>query len=450
MRSYDVAIIGAGVLGSAAAMELSKKGYSVCVVDMLSGPGRGSTSYSCGIVRCHYSTYHGVALANESINCWSNWEDYLGVKDPRGMAAFHQCGVLFLLAPDWGVGSAQVAKLMEEVGVDMIRLGLDDLVEYYPYLDLTKKSPVRKAVDPHFFDEDPEERIDGAIYENKGGFVPDAALAAQNMFYAAEQNGVEGVFGQRVAEVLVERDRASGLRLENGETIEARVVLNASGPHSAKVNAMLGMEFKLGLSAIRHEVHFIKCPRDIDLRTMPVFSDPDSGIYFRPDPPQGILLGSEDPPCDDDQIVDPDDFSTDVTDELYRNQIMRMKKRVPSIEVGDCESKDEKAAVGVGDMSYDRSGFGALYDVCTADWYPILDKTDVPGYYVAVGTSGGWFKGAPLIGLLVSELIDKVENGRDHETDPVIVKLPFSGNEIDMSFYSRNREPHGTSMGVVG
>ena len=69
---------------------------------------------------------------------------------------------------------------------------------------------------------------------------------------------------------------------------------------------------------------------------------------------------------------------------------------------------------------------------------------------MAVGTSGGWFKGAPLIGLLVSELVDRVENGQDHETDPVTVKLPFSGNEIDMSFYSRNREPHSTSMGVVG
>ncbi|MDP7639806.1 MAG: FAD-dependent oxidoreductase, partial [Candidatus Hydrogenedentes bacterium] len=429
---------------------LRKKAYSVCVVDMLSAPGAGSTAFSCGIVRCHYSTYHGVALANESINCWSNWEDYLGTKDPRGIAAFHQCGVMFLLAPDWGVGSDQVAQLMEEVGVDMIRLSLEDLEQYYPYLDLAKKSPVRRANDPHFFDEDPGVRINGAIYENQGGFVPDAALAAQNMFYAAEQNGVEGRFGHRVAEVLIEGDHASGVRLESGEAVESRVVLNASGPHSAKVNAMLGMKFKLGLSAVRHEVHFLKCPQDIDLRAMPVFSDPDSGIYFRPDPPQGILLGSEDPPCDSDQVVDPDDFITDTTDELYRNQIMRLKKRIPSIEVDNSDSKNKRTAVGVGDIAYDKSGFGALYDVCTADWYPILDTTDVPGYYVAVGTSGGWFKGAPLIGLLVSELVDRVENGQDHETDPVTVKLPFSGNEIDMSFYSRNREPHSTSMGVVG
>jgi len=258
------------------------------------------------------------------------------------------------------------------------------------------------------------------------------------------------VFGQRVTEILVEKERASGVRLENGDTIESRIVLNASGPHSAKVNAMLGMEFALGLSALRHEVHFIKCPRDIDLRMMPVLTDPDSGIYLRPDPPQGILLGSADPPCDDPQAVDPDDFNTGITEEVCRNHIMRAKKRIHSIETGTGVGTDKKTAVAVGDVSYDKSGFGALYDVTTADWNPILDKTDLPGYYVAVGTSGGWFKASPLIGILVSELIDKVENGQDHETKPVKVRLPFSGNEIDMSFYSRNRAPHSTSMGVLG
>lgn len=449
MKNYDAVIIGAGALGSAIALELQKKGYTSCVIDMLASPGTGSTAYSCGIVRCHYSTYPGVAMSNESIDCWENWGDYLGVKDPRGIAEYRQCGVLFLLAPDWGVGTDRVVEIMEQVGVDMTRLSLDDLAQYYPYLNLAKQSPVRKAKDPTFFDEDPNVRLKGAIFENRGGYVPDTVLASHNMFYAAERLGAQGLFGHRVVEILREGGRVSGVKLDNGEKVGAKIVVNAAGPHSAPVNAMAGVKIGLALQAVRHEVDFLKCPNDIDLQKMPVFSDPDSGIYFRPDPPQGILLGSEDPPCDEPEIVDPDDFNVEITETVYNDQAQRMKKRIPSLEV-EAFGKRKATGTGVGDVSYDKSGFGALYDVTGEDWYPILDKSDLPGYYMAVGTSGGWFKPAPLIGVLMAHLIEGVENGQDHEKDPVKVNLPFSGNEIDIGFFSRNRKPHKTSMAVLG
>lgn len=449
MKTYDVVVIGAGVLGSAIVWELQKKGYATSTVDLLPAPGTGSTSFSCGIVRCHYSTYPGVALSNESIRCWQNWADYLAVKDPRGIAEYRQCGVLFLLAPDWGVGADRVVELMDEVGVNMTRLSNEDLAEYCPYLNLAKKSPVRKSRDPAFFDEDPAVKIKGGIFENESGYVPDTVLASHNMFHAAEELGADGLFDRRVVEILRQGGRVSGVKLDNGDEIGAEVIVNATGPHSAHINRMAGVEIGLTLQAVRHEVHFLRCPDDIDLRKMPVYSDPDSGIYFRPDPPLGILLGSEDPPCDEPEIVDPDDFNTEITEEVYRDQTMRMKKRIPSLHI-EGYGKEKAGGVGVGDLSYGKSGFGALYDVTAEDWYPILDKTDLPGYYMAVGTSGGWFKAAPLIGLLMAHLIEGVENGRDHDQSPVKVKLPFSGNEIDLGFFSRNRTPHKTSMTVIG
>lgn len=62
----DVAIIGAGIVGSSTALELSRRGLDVLVVDKAGGAGMGSTSASSAIIRFNYSTFAGVAVSWES------------------------------------------------------------------------------------------------------------------------------------------------------------------------------------------------------------------------------------------------------------------------------------------------------------------------------------------------------------------------------------------------
>ncbi len=80
----------------------------------------------------------------------------------------------------------------------------------------------------------------------------------------------------------------------------------------------------------------------------------------------------------------------------------------------------------------------------------MLDRTDLGGFYVAIGTSGSSFKTAPVIGSVMAQLIDACEAGRDHDRDPVHVKLPMTGFELDVSFFSRLRGAHATSGSVLG
>jgi sarcosine oxidase subunit beta len=62
-------------------------------------------------------------------------------------------------------------------------------------------------------------------------------------------------------------------------------------------------------------------------------------------------------------------------------------------------------------------------------------------YDAIIGTSGNQYKNGPLAGMMMGELIDKVENHNfDHDNHPLHFKLPKSGITIDTSFYSRNRE----------
>ena len=60
---YDTVIIGAGIIGAATAFELAKLGYRTLNVDKLPAAGYGPTSSSCAIIRVHYSTFDGTALA---------------------------------------------------------------------------------------------------------------------------------------------------------------------------------------------------------------------------------------------------------------------------------------------------------------------------------------------------------------------------------------------------
>ena len=91
-RCYDQIIIGAGITGASIAFELSKKGYRTLIVDKLPAAGCGSTGSSCAIIRTHYSTLEGTAVAYESFFYWKNWAGYLQEKATDGLARFIQTG----------------------------------------------------------------------------------------------------------------------------------------------------------------------------------------------------------------------------------------------------------------------------------------------------------------------------------------------------------------------
>ena len=90
----DSIVIGAGVIGAAITLQMARKGYRTLCVDKLPAAGYGSTSNSCAIIRTHYSTLDGTALAWESYHHWKNWGEYLESDDERGLARFIETGMV--------------------------------------------------------------------------------------------------------------------------------------------------------------------------------------------------------------------------------------------------------------------------------------------------------------------------------------------------------------------
>jgi len=62
-KAFDAIIVGAGVIGTSIGYQLARRGWRTLNIDRLSASGQGSTSSSLAIIRTHYSSCEGCALA---------------------------------------------------------------------------------------------------------------------------------------------------------------------------------------------------------------------------------------------------------------------------------------------------------------------------------------------------------------------------------------------------
>ena len=424
-RTADAIIVGAGVIGSSVAFELAKRGYKTLNIDKLPTSGYGSTSNSCAIVRAHYSTWDGVAMAYEGFFYWDDWDDYIGVKDDRGMIKYMKTGsILFKLEGE--DHSSKCLKLFKEIGVEHEIWDLEKLKEMIPIFSHDQyDGTTRPDEDDHFWDKTGK-KIEGAVYTPGSGYVSDPQLTSHNLQVAAEANGGDFIFNSEITEIRQQNGKIEGVTLKTGEQIDSPIVVNVAGPHSFVINRMADVEKDMNIKtrALRHEVHHVPSPEGYDFEKDGFHtSDGDNGIYFRPETGNTILIGSEDPLCDPKEwISDPDNYNQQVTESQWKAQVYRCAKRIPQLKIPSR-----------------TSGVVDLYDV-SDDWLPIYDKSALKGFYMAIGSSGNQFKNAPVAGHCMAELIDACENGQDHDTNPVKVKTVYTGLELNMGFYSRNRE----------
>ena len=91
-----------------------------------------------------------------------------------------------------------------------------------------------------------------------------------------------------------------------------------------------------------------------------------------------------------------------------------------------------------------------LYDAST-DWIPIYDRSSLPGFYMACGTSGNQYKNAPIAGKMMAALILHSENGNDQDSEPLQFHMPYIDLTVDTGFYSRKRPINQeSSFSVLG
>ena len=433
MSSADVVVIGAGVIGCSIAFELAKSGLAPVVVDKLPAAGYGSTSSSSAIIRSFYSTRAGSAMAWESTQIWKNWADYTEHADERGAATYRQTGCLLINSRKDEFVEV-IRAMMIETGIPFEDWSTDVLADKLPWLDLHLYGPPRLLEDEGFA-EPADTLVDGALYFPEAGYVNDPQLAAHNLQCAAEIHGATFRFNAEVKAIRQRNGRVDGVDLADGTIITAPIVVNVGGPHSSYINNLAGVDKDMTVRhrPLRKEVCYVPGPTGVDLEDQGLFiADMDVGGYCRPETGNRLVVGSTEPACDAlTWVDDPDDYNTGFS-EQWNVQVMRMAMRIPTLGIPG-----------------QASGIVALYDA-SEDWVPIYDRSDLPGYYMACGTSGNQFKNAPVAGALMTALIKACEAGHDHDRQPLQFDLAHTGQSLDLGNFSRRRSIHQSSFSVLG
>lgn len=433
-QSTEVLIIGTGVIGTAIAFEMSKAGWKTLSLDRNTQVGHGSTAGSCAIIRMHYSTFDGTAFAWEGYHYWRDWAAYLDLPKDAQLAQFKQSGCLVIKTKSNDNMAKHIANA-RALNIPAEEWDRTKIEQRLPIYTLDSFAPAKRPKDDDFGVANGR-TINGGVYWPLAGYVTDPALSSQNLADAARQHGAQFRMGAEVSEILRENNRVTGVRLTDGSVISASIVVNVAGPGSAHINELAGVvnDMKIKTRPLRQEVVHVPAPKGFDFETDGmIVSDSDIACYVRPEHGNHILIGSEDPECDPHDWVEDDvAYNRDFT-EQWTAQAMRFAQRVPSLGIPSR-----------------RGGVVDLYDAST-DWLPIYDKSSLGGYYMACGSSGNQYKNAPIAAKMMVALIQYCEDGADHDTTPLTFRLPYIQRDIDVGFYSRNREINTeSSFSVLG
>ena len=420
MKKFDAIIIGAGVIGCSISLALARRGIKTLNVDALPSAGYGSTSHSSAIVRPFYSHEASCAIAHEARHRWLGWREFLGYA-PGPIARYVETGGLVLIRDGTDHQYENNIAVLENVGVEFQMLSPREIEGLYPGISLQAFGPPRRQ-NEEGFGEPVTGEITSGIFIPASGYVSDPQLAASNLQVAAEHAGSTFRFNVRVTTILRDSGAVSGVQLNGDDIISAPIIVNAAGPHSSVINEMAGIanELRIATRPHRHEVAYLKAPPGYR-NNAGFIVDLDAGVYQRPDGVD-MLIGSADPDCDSPDIVDPDEYNDQLT-EQWTTQAVRAAQRWPELGI----ENNARGTVG-------------LYDV-SDDWIPIYDQTELPGFYLAIGTSGNQFKNAPVVGDLMAAIIEN----RNHDSAPSLLNLENLERSVNLSFYSRNRDSQETA-----
>jgi sarcosine oxidase len=291
-ESYDVVIVGGGVMGSSIAYFLaSAPSFSGRILVLERDPTYEfcSTSRSWGGVRQQFTSAENIAMAHFNIAFFKSVHEHLAVDGETPDLGFKEQGYLFLGdAGNWA-GLEAAHRLQIENGASVTLLTVPELAERFPWLNC-------------------EGLVGGSLgTENEGWIDPYAALMAFRR--KARSLGAEYRHAE-VAALNASGKRIDGVTLQDGSVINAGHVVNCAGYRAGALAATAGIA--LPVEPRKRMTYVFDCRED--LSDMPLTIDV-TGTATRPEGGQylGILSpAEEDDPSRDDFELEYEGFESDI------------------------------------------------------------------------------------------------------------------------------------------
>jgi sarcosine oxidase, subunit beta len=351
---YDVVIVGGGVNGLALAYNLAARHgiHDVAVFDR-SYIGAGASGRNTQVLRANYNTPENVPLYRSSLEIWRTLSQELDFN-----IQLSNQGELDLVHT---IDSLEVERdkslLNVAYGVDTRIVTTDEVMDLCPLIDLGGGG---------------ELPVLGASYHPPGSFARHDAVV-WGYASAAQRLGVDVHERTAVSGVDVRDGVCIGIKTERGR-VAAGAVISAVAGHTSVVAAMAGLRLPIATHPLQA---FVTEPYSHVLNGL--VSSMDLYVYVSQTARGELLVGAE--------ILPYTSYSTRSTFGFVSESAARCIAILPFM----AHAHLLRQWTGLCDMSPDSS--------------PILGETAVRRFFVMAGMGTWGFKGSPIFGRTMAELV---------------------------------------------
>lgn len=381
-RSFDVLIVGGGVMGCSIAYHLLKDGLDGEIAILERDPTYefATTPRSAGGVRQQFSTEINIRIGLFSLERFERFDEEMEVDGEPAHAEFRQRGYLFLADHgNWEALQRQY-QLQRSLGAQVELLSPEKVLDIVPDLNV--------------------EGLKGASWGPKAGYT-DPYGVLQGYLRKARSLGATYIHAE-VVELLRRESRLWGVRTGDGQVVEAGCVVLAAGAWAGELAAKGGIEIP-----VEPHPRMAYCfdPAEKFNYDLPLVIDPKD-LYFRHESGRQVLTGKSRPERPGFRFQwDREFFMEEIWPGLYR--WMPVWERLRLIR-----------------------GWAGLYEMCTWDKNALLGAyPGLEGLFVAVGFSGHGLQQAPAVGQGLSELI-RTGSYQSLDLSPLDVGRIFTGRKV--------------------
>ncbi|KAA2235018.1 NAD(P)/FAD-dependent oxidoreductase [Salinarimonas soli] len=360
----DVVIVGGAAMGSSLAYHLlAHPGFSGRVVVVERDPtyARSASALSAASIRQQFSSPVNIRISLHGIRFLRAIGQHLAVDGDRPEIGLKEGGYLYCASDAGADVLRENGAVQREEGADIALLDPGALRERFPWLNASDLACGSLG-------------LTGEGWFDGWGLLQAFRRKARALGAVYVTAGVTGID--------VEAGRVTGVRLSDGSSIAAPVVVNCAGAGGRAVAAMAGVE--IPVLAKRRYVFTFTCRERVE--GCPLLID-TTGVYVRPEG-EGFICGVS-PEAHEDPDWTDDPATHEVDHSFFEERIWpALAHRVPAFE-----------AIRPG------RAWAGPYDMCLLDHNAILGPAGPDGFLLCNGFSGHGLQQSPAVGRGLAEWI---------------------------------------------
>ena len=374
--NFDIIIVGAGVFGVTAAIELKARGFHVGLFDPgpLPHPLAASTDIS-KVIRMEYGKDKGyMEMVEEVIPKWRDWNEEFE------RPLFHETGVAMFTQDEMAIDGFEYEsyQMLLKRGHKPQKMDSDEIHLRFP------------AWKHGIF-------VDG-FYHSVGGFA-ESGKVIEALIQKAKKEGVDLKGNHKVNEILLEKGKVFGIKTADRQVYHSGMVIIAAGAWTPHLIPELQPMMKIS----GHPVFHLKVKDNslFSFSKFPVFTADvaRTGWYGFPAHPDGGVIKISNHGVG--QVLHPEHDQRIVTMEDENKMRTFLKSAFPL-------------------LAYAKVAFTrrCLYCDTHDEHFWIDHHPEKEGLIVASGGSGHGFKFAPILGKLIADCVE-------HQANPWLSKFKW-------------------------